>query len=161
MYVCLPMVNIDVFGHRSTFYSNIFVHKTKSSTYQFCCLDHFLLLSNHTYSLSFYFFFELNWFNSLCEFRLWNSFSFNFIKHVWEIIPPGNNKTAELPKVRKLGILVSFWVTSQLSISCLPIKESEKEASFNWIYSRCNKKNLPGKVVPKLMFFSGVSFFID
>lgn len=88
-------------------------------------------------------------------------FSFNFIKHVWEIIPPGNNKTAELPKVRKLGIMVSFWVTSQLSISCLPIKESEKEASFNWIYSRCNKKNLPGKVVPKLMFFSGVSFFID
>lgn len=44
MYVCLPMVNIDVFGHRSTFYSNIFVHETKSSTYQFCCLDHFLLL---------------------------------------------------------------------------------------------------------------------
>lgn len=85
-------------------------------------------------------------------------FFFYFIKHVWEIIPPGNNKTAELPKV---GIMVSFWVTSQLSISCLPIKESEKEASFNWIYSRCNKKNLPGKVVPKLMFFSGVSFFID
>lgn len=31
MYVCLPAVNIDVFGHRSTFYSNIFVHETKSS----------------------------------------------------------------------------------------------------------------------------------
>lgn len=115
------------------------------------------LIKSHLFS-KFLFFFELNWFNSLCEFRLWNSFSFNFIKHVWEIIPPGNNKTAELPKV---GIMVSFWVTSQLSISCLPIKESEKEASFNWIYSRCNKKNLPGKVVPKLMFFSGVSFFID
>lgn len=101
----------------------------------------------------------------LIQLSLWiqalKLFFFYFIKHVWEIIPPGNNKTAELPKVRKLGIMVSFWVTSQLSISCLPIKESEKEASFNWIYSRCNKKNLPGKVVPKLMFFSGVSFFID
>lgn len=94
----------------------------------------------------------------LIQLSLWiqalKLFFFYFIKHVWEIIPPVNNKT-------KVGIMVSFWVTSQLSISCLPIKESEKEASFNWIYSRCNKKNLPGKVVPKLMFFSGVSFFID
>lgn len=52
------------------------------------------------------------------------------------------------------GILVSFeWHHSCLSHGS-PLQKVRKEASFNWIYSGCNKKNLLRKVlVQKLMFF--------
>lgn len=48
MYVCLPMVNIDVFGHRSTFYSNIFVHDTKPSTWQYFAI----LITSESYQIT-------------------------------------------------------------------------------------------------------------